>query len=223
MSAKKPRGVRNCNPGNLRRSEDPWQGLAREQTDPDFFVFETPVYGIRALARTLITYQDKHGCQNVFGFISRWAPPNENDTRAYVRSVADALDVDVIDPIDVHTHKHLAPLVKAIIRHENGQQPYTDAQIDKALSLAGVEPERPKSLQSSRTVKGAQVAAAGGTVATISGVVATIEPAMPLLQQIGDFAREHPHALLIGLGIAIVLGACYALWAKIDDRRRGVA
>ena len=27
------RGIRNHNPGNLRRSADPWQGLAAEQTD----------------------------------------------------------------------------------------------------------------------------------------------------------------------------------------------
>ena len=30
------RGIRNHNPGNLRRSADPWQGLAPEQTDKEF-------------------------------------------------------------------------------------------------------------------------------------------------------------------------------------------
>ena len=30
-----PRGIRNNNPGNLRRSKDNWRGLSPEQTDPD--------------------------------------------------------------------------------------------------------------------------------------------------------------------------------------------
>ena len=34
-----PRGIRNHNPGNLRRSADPWQGLATTQTDEEFFQF----------------------------------------------------------------------------------------------------------------------------------------------------------------------------------------
>lgn len=35
-----PRGIRNNNPGNLRRTKDPWQGLAETQTDLEFFVFK---------------------------------------------------------------------------------------------------------------------------------------------------------------------------------------
>ena len=29
-----PRGIRNNNPLNIRRSKDQWQGMRREQTDP---------------------------------------------------------------------------------------------------------------------------------------------------------------------------------------------
>lgn len=50
---KQPRGIRNNNPGNIRRSSDPWQGLAKEQIDREFFKFKSSVYGIRALARLL--------------------------------------------------------------------------------------------------------------------------------------------------------------------------
>ena len=28
-----PRGLRNCNPGNIRITKDKWQGLRAEQTD----------------------------------------------------------------------------------------------------------------------------------------------------------------------------------------------
>ena len=59
MTTPNPRGIRNNNPGNIRRNGDPWQGLAKEQNDREFFTFKSAVYGIRALARLLITYQDK--------------------------------------------------------------------------------------------------------------------------------------------------------------------
>ena len=49
MTTKQPRGIRNNNPGNIRRNGDPWQGLAKDQTDREFFTFQSAVYGIRAL------------------------------------------------------------------------------------------------------------------------------------------------------------------------------
>ena len=82
-----PRGLRNNNPGNLRRSNDNWQGLAPEQTDPQFFQFTAPEWGYRALIKTLQTYRRKHGLQTIAELISRWAPANENNTSAYIRSV----------------------------------------------------------------------------------------------------------------------------------------
>jgi hypothetical protein len=35
-----PRGIRNNNPGNIRRNADPWQGLAERQGDVEFFTFK---------------------------------------------------------------------------------------------------------------------------------------------------------------------------------------
>jgi len=90
-SNQQTRGVRNHNPGNIRRSSDPWQGLAAEQTDPAFFQFISAAYGIRALVKTLITYQDKHGLQTVAEIISRWAPSSENNTGSYISAVRTSL------------------------------------------------------------------------------------------------------------------------------------
>ncbi len=56
MSDALPRGVRNNNPGNIRLGIA-WNGLAPEQTDPDFCQFITPQFGIRALCIVLLTYQ----------------------------------------------------------------------------------------------------------------------------------------------------------------------
>ncbi len=132
-----PRGVRQNNPGNLRHG-DHWQGMATDQPDPDFIKFVSPVWGIRALCRTLLTYSGRHGLRTVRTIISRWAPPNENNTDAYVAAVAKAVGVLDGEPIDLSRGDTMRLLVKAIIRHENGQQPYDDATIDDAMKKAGV-------------------------------------------------------------------------------------
>ncbi len=132
------RGIRNNNPGNIRKSKDPWQGLAERQTDAAFFVFKSPMYGIRALARLLITYQDKKKLRTIRDIIRRWAPQTENDTNAYIISVADFTGFAQDQLLDMHRFDHLTPKVEAIFRHENGQQHYTDTEITNALVLAGV-------------------------------------------------------------------------------------
>lgn len=133
------RGLRNNNPGNIRKTNPPtaWQGLAAAQPDASFVSFESPEYGIRALAKTLQTYQKSYGLNTVSGIINRWAPPSENDTPAYVASVSKALGVEPGTTLTLD-RPQMAKLVSAIIRHENGIQPYADSTIDRGLSLAGV-------------------------------------------------------------------------------------
>lgn len=116
-------------------------------------MFKSPIYGIRALARTLIKYQDKHRLCTIRQIIGRWAPATENDTVAYIKAVSDETGLAPDVALDMHKYEHLKALATAIIKHENGQQPYTGAQIDKALVLAGVEPPA-KNLQHTRTVRG---------------------------------------------------------------------
>ena len=36
-----PRGIRNCNPLNIRRSKDQWKGLVEAQTDRVFCQFKS--------------------------------------------------------------------------------------------------------------------------------------------------------------------------------------
>lgn len=128
------RGIRNNNPGNIRKGQK-WQGLADNQTDNDFLVFSRPEYGIRALCRTLRTYQRKYGLRDVQSIINRFAPPIENDTQSYVHSVCLKLDVKPDTPIDLAEKGIMLNLLKAIIRHENGEQPYTDKQILYGIEL----------------------------------------------------------------------------------------
>ncbi len=133
-----PRGIRNNNPGNIRWGAS-WQGLVQpaQRTDPSFCQFTAPSWGIRAIAKVMLTYADAYNLNTVQGVINRWAPPNENNTQAYVQSVAQSMGVAPADSIDVHVDTVMCSLVKAIILHENGQQPYPDALIEQGVSLAG--------------------------------------------------------------------------------------
>lgn len=128
------RGLRNNNPGNIRRSSEAWQGLSPEQNDDAFFSFVSPEYGIRAMARILANYSANYGLDTVRGLISRWAPSTENDTNAYVTNVARALGIAPDAPINVQVS--LPRLIPAIIKQENGLQPYSASTITRGISLA---------------------------------------------------------------------------------------
>ncbi|WP_261840899.1 hypothetical protein [Aliamphritea ceti] len=131
------RGLRNNNPGNIEKGAA-WQGRSKSQPDSRFITFKSPEWGIRAMGRILLNYERLHGINTVNGIISRWAPPKkngvvENDTTSYINAVASKLGVSPNQEIKVNNH--LKPLVKAIIHHENGLQPYSDALINDGLAL----------------------------------------------------------------------------------------
>lgn len=133
----KPRGIRNNNPGNIRCGEE-WQGLVPkdQRTDKSFCQFTSPEYGIRAMIVILRSYQSKYGLRTITGMIKRWAPPKENDTQAYINSVAASTGTGADSQIDLNDSRKLFPLLQAIIRHENGIQPYSLDVLVRALELA---------------------------------------------------------------------------------------
>ena len=131
---KLPRGIRNKNPGNIKLGTD-WDGLAAEQTDPTFCIFDEAVMGIRALMRILLTYRFTHNKKNIDSIIRRWAPPSENDTEAYIKFVAKRMEIEPMAMIDNSIESYL-PLVKSIIQMENGMQPYDDELIVEGMYKA---------------------------------------------------------------------------------------
>lgn len=205
-----PRGIRNNNPGNIRADGDPWQGLASPSSDGEFCIFKGPTWGIRAMARTLIAYQDTHGLNTVRGIIRRWAPPIENATSAYINHICKRLGVSDSDEINVHDYATMRQLVEAITLHENGVQPYSSAQIDKGLVLAGIEPPD-KSLQQSRTIKGGQVATLGVAGTAASDMAQQLAP----LTDYSDYIKW-------GFVALTVAGIALTVWARIDDKNKGL-
>ncbi|ELA2759910.1 hypothetical protein RFI54_002893 [Klebsiella aerogenes] len=129
------RGIRNNNPGNLEASSsNPWVG--QTGSDGRFAKFETPEHGIRALGRNLLSYQ-RQGIDTVGEIINRWAPPTDNnDTAAYIKSVCAQLGVKADQPLDASNPDTLQALCAAIIKHENGSQPYSNEQLSTGVSAA---------------------------------------------------------------------------------------
>ncbi|MFV0627299.1 MAG: structural protein [Alphaproteobacteria bacterium] len=130
MTNKKiPRGIRNNNPGNIRYNGIAWKGLETPPTDGAFCIFTHPEFGLRALAKLLRNYNRYYGIRTIKSIINRFAPDTENNTTAYIQSVCKATGFTDCQQLDLESEKVLLPLIKAIIKHENGQQPYSDQQI----------------------------------------------------------------------------------------------
>lgn len=130
-----PRGQRNNNPGNLIKGSDRWDGET-QGNDPRYATFSTPEAGIRAMGKTLINYQSAHGLNTIGDIVSRWAPATENNTEAYITTVAKQMGVKADSPLNLRDPDTLGKLTRAMIQVENGKQPYTDAQINSGLSAA---------------------------------------------------------------------------------------
>lgn len=116
-----PRGIRNKNPGNIEISAKfTWQGEVRPGTDKRFCTFQDPIYGLRAMMKLLINYNQKHHILTLRDAIARYAPSNENNTKAYVKAVAKAADINPDAEYDFTRIDFLVPVTKAMVVHENG-------------------------------------------------------------------------------------------------------
>lgn len=134
MENKLPRGLRNCNPGNIRISTDKWLGLREEQTDKEFFQFEEMRWGYRALIRTLQNYRRKHGLQTIAEMIGRWAPHTENNTSGYISRVCKEMQVPSTYVPDVEEKGTMCALAAAISEVENGV-PAVMSEIEEGWEL----------------------------------------------------------------------------------------
>jgi hypothetical protein len=101
-----PAPVRNNNPGAMM----PGGKLAQY---PDMQT------GLKALDDNLASY-GKQGVNTISGVISKWAPPNENDTQAYIKDVSQRLGISPNQKIDLSNPLQRQALSTAISLHENG-------------------------------------------------------------------------------------------------------
>jgi hypothetical protein len=129
------RSVRNNNPGNIDRGHFNWQGqmpadkmTPEQKIEPRFVVFQTPGWGFRAMCVELHTYWQHDGCRTIEAIISRWAPPGENDTTAYIADVALKSGIDAHVVLNLDDADQLIAIARAIASHEaGGPLPYAQS------------------------------------------------------------------------------------------------
>lgn len=221
-----PRGIRNHNPGNIEQKPGVrWQGEKEsQQADPRFVTFESPKWGIRAIARILITYQDARQAKDgsridtVREIINRWAPATENDTESYIANVSRLSKIGENTRLDVYQFAVMKALVKAIITHENGSNPYPSATIDAGLRLAGIEPPKKAITRQADVIA---TASAGGltlvTAALQEGRLA-ISEALQTTQEVTAFWPSKGPWILTAI---IVLLLLITLFKQFRDHQTG--
>ena len=98
-----PRGIRNHNPLNIRRTaKDQWKGLAEVQTDRAFCQFKSLEYGWRAAFYLLTrTYYHKYRLYTIRTIIRRWAPSIENNTEVYIANVSRLTGISPDEPLGI--------------------------------------------------------------------------------------------------------------------------
>jgi len=116
-----PKGIRNNNPGNLR-------------TGPggSFGIYGTAAEGLTALQHQLMLYFTGKSraagfqkLQSVRDIISTYAPKNENNTAAYIQAVAKGMGISADAKLNLNDPGQMAALMRNIVLHENGQNPYS--------------------------------------------------------------------------------------------------
>ena len=114
------RGLRNCNPGNIRQSKTRYMGEKPHSTDSAFKQFETLEWGYRAIFMLLHTYRVRGYGDTIAKMISRYAPPVENNTEAYISRVCQQTGIDRDQRLNTLNSVQMIPIVSAISAVENG-------------------------------------------------------------------------------------------------------
>lgn len=126
------RGIRNKNPGNIRyNAANNWQGQTGRD-DQGFAIFDSFANGVRAMGRIFTSYRNR-GVVTLESIIATWAPTSENDTQSYINSVRRALGVPANYEVRTSDYPRLAG---AIIKHENGINPFTERQLAEWIGAA---------------------------------------------------------------------------------------
>lgn len=114
-----PRGLRNHNPLNIRKSADKWQGSAKVQADKSFVTFVSNAYGYRAAMKTIKTYMSR-GRVTPDQIIKQWAPPSENNTEGYIRNVCSMSGIGRNEKVSLRNEEQMVALIHAMAIVENG-------------------------------------------------------------------------------------------------------
>lgn len=132
------RGLRNCNPGNIRRSKTRYKGEKLPSRDSEFKEFKSMAYGYRAMFVLLDTYSRRYGLCTIRQMLNRYAPPVENFTEGYIRFVSEKTGIAPDEIINTRAARDMVPVVAAMSQIENGK-PAVMADVHRGWELFETE------------------------------------------------------------------------------------
>ncbi len=194
------------NPANLRYAA----GYETANTrSGKFAVFPSLDEGVLAAAKQLQIYGTK-GINNIHDIISKWAPSNENNTKAYIGHVVNATGRSEFEKLNLNDTRTLAKLITAMSVKEGAGSRLTEGKVIQIINNAGghFQESQKKSLQDinpSDSVRGQYLAQYGSELPGTSTSNPVVQPVQQgsgktdqILQQILDNQkRGHAQGLVV--------------------------
>lgn len=194
------------NPANLRYAA----GYETANTrSGKFAVFPSLDEGVLAAAKQLQIYGTK-GINNIHDIISKWAPSNENNTKAYIGHVVNATGRSEFEKLNLNDTLTLAKLITAMSVKEGAGSRLSEGKVIQIINNAGghFQESQKKSLQDinpSDSVRGKYLAQYGSELPGTSTSNPVVQPVQQgsgktdqILQQILDNQkRGHAQGLVV--------------------------
>ncbi|MCL8937708.1 hypothetical protein MU687_09690 [Salmonella enterica subsp. enterica serovar Enteritidis] len=194
------------NPANLRYAA----GYETANTrSGKFAVFPSLDEGVLAAAKQLQIYGTK-GINNIHDIISKWAPSNENNTKAYIGHVVNATGRSEFEKLNLNDTRTLAKLITAMSVKEGAGSRLSEEKVTQIINNAGghFQESQKKSLQDinpSDSVRGQYLAQYGSEFPGTSTSNPVVQPVQQgsgktdqILQQILDNQkRGHAQGLVV--------------------------
>ncbi|EIC5649299.1 hypothetical protein LIA53_003666 [Salmonella enterica] len=194
------------NPANLRYAA----GYETANTrSGKFAVFPSLDEGVLAAAKQLQIYGTK-GINNIHDIISKWAPSNENNTKAYIGHVVNATGRSEFEKLNLNDTRTLAKLITAMSVKEGAGSRLSEEKVIQIINNAGghFQGSQKKSLQDinpSDSVREQYLAQYGSELPGTSTSNPVVQPVQPgsgktdqILQQILDNQkRGHAQGLVV--------------------------
>lgn len=194
------------NPANLRYAA----GYETANTrSGKFAVFPSLDEGVLAAAKQLQIYGTK-GINNIHDIISKWAPSNENNTKAYIGHVVNATGRSEFEKLNLNDTRTLAKLITAMSVKEGAGSRLSEEKVIQIINNAGghFQESQKKSLQDinpSDSVREQYLAQYGSELPGTSTTNPVVQPVQQgsgktdqILQQILDNQkRGHAQGLVV--------------------------
>ncbi len=133
-----PRGLRNNNPLNLSFHNAQLANNPGLRSDGRFGIYPTMEAGIAQSVRQMQLHGSR-GDNTLARLVSRWAPPNENDTAGYIARVSRETGLGPNDTLDLTNSDVLRRLVGSMTAVENGRRLAPDV-IERGVGMALGQP-----------------------------------------------------------------------------------